>query len=220
MILDSSAKTELQQIIDEIVSNEFPWSKEQIIRTRELVPIEDAELWMRYRNAMDRLLSVQHGINHGEFPSYNLVTENIEDYTLDDPSNPYDILQYSTYLFRNSGVEAWVQAAETLIGLLEIRINSFSYNGDKARANACLKGALRLQSEARIARSTSHKISVSFYKRAAEKAQNGLDLLEVVNPYTRGSFWIGIGILLLALITLFINLWKIYVENLQSNQVP
>ncbi|MCX9011865.1 MAG: hypothetical protein OIN66_12170 [Candidatus Methanoperedens sp.] len=213
MILDPSTKTELQEGINKIISDEFPWSKEQIIRTRELVPIEDAELWMRYRNAMDRLLSVQRGVNSGEFPSRNLVTEDIEDYTLDDPSSPHDILLYSTYLFRNSGVEAWVQATETLIGLLEIRINSFSYNGDKAKANACLKESLKHQSDARMARSSSHKISVALYKRAAEKAQTGLDLLDVVNPYTRGSFWIGIGILLLALITLFINIWKIYYQT-------
>ena len=84
------------------------------------MPIEDAELWMRYRNAMDRLLLVQRGINFGEFPSPNslnedIEAENIEEVGLTDSSNPDDILRYAEYLFRNCGVEAWVQAAETLI---------------------------------------------------------------------------------------------------------
>jgi len=193
--------------INNLIATDFLWCKEQIIRSRELVPIEDAELWMRYRNAMDRLLLVQRGINFGEFPSPNLVTEDIgaeaiEEVGLTDSSNPDDILRYSEYLFRNCGVEAWVQATETLIGLLEIRINSFSYHGDKAKANSYLKEALKLQAEARLARSSSHTVAVSYYKKSTKEAQSGLDLLEKVNPYTRGSFWIGIGILLIAAVSL------------------
>ena len=124
MILDQSKKDELQEGINNLVENEFPWCKEQIIKSREFVPIEDAELWMRYRNAMDRLLSVQRGVIFGEFPSPNLATDGIGS----EDSNPDGILRYSEYLFRNCGVEAWVQATEMLIGLLEIRINSFSYS--------------------------------------------------------------------------------------------
>ncbi len=207
MILDQPIKDKLQEGINNLITTEFPWCKEQIIRSREIVPIEDAELWMRYRNAMDRLLSIQRGINFGEFPSPNLVTEDIEaedirKVGITDPINPNEILQYSAYLFRNCGVEAWVQATEHLIGLLEIRINSFSYHGDKAKANSYLKEALKLQAEARLARSSSHILSVHYYKKSAEKAESGLNLLEKVNPYTRGSFWIGIGILIVAVIAL------------------
>ena len=129
MILDQPAKDKLQEGIDNLIANEFPWCKEQIIKSREFIPIEDADLWMRYRNAMDRLISIQRGINFGEFPSPKLITEDIEaedimEVGLSDPLSPNDILRYSEYLFRNCGVEAWVQATETLIGLLEIRINS------------------------------------------------------------------------------------------------
>lgn len=211
MFLDQSKKDELQKDINNLIANEFPWCKEQIIKSREFVPIEDAELWMRYRNAMDRLLLVQRGINFGEFPSPNLVTEDIvhedsEEAGLTDSSNPDDILRYSEYLFRNCGVEAWVQATETLIGLLEIRINSFSYHGDKAKANSYLKKALKSQAEARLARSSSHTVSVSYYKKSIGKAESGLVLLEKVNPYTRGSFWAAIGILIVAIIALLHNL--------------
>ena len=211
MILDPSKKDELQETIRNIIATDFIWCKEQIIRSRELVLIEDAELWMRYRNAMDRLLLVQRGINFGEFPSQNslnedIEAENIEEVGLTDSSNPDDILRYSEYLFRNCGVEAWVQAAEMLIGLLNIRINSFSYHGDVAKANSYLKEALKSQADARLARSSSHTLAVSYYKKSAKKAQSGLDLLEKVNPYTRGSFWIGIGIFLLAAVTLTVSL--------------
>ena len=103
-------------------------------------------------------------------------------------------------------IEAWVQATETLIGLLEIRINSFSYHGDKAKANLYLKQALKQQAEARLIWSSSHLISVEYYKKAAKKAESGLDILEKVNPYTRGSFWIAIGIFLVAIIALLHNL--------------
>ena len=211
MYLDQSKKDELQEGINNLIATEFPWCKEQLIKSREFVPIEDAELWMRYRNAMDRLLLVQRGINFGEFPSPNLVTEDIksgdrEEAGLTDSSNPDDILRYSEYLFRNCGVEAWVQATETLIGLLEIRINSFSYHGDKAKANSYLKEALKSQAEARLARSSSHTVSVSYYKKSIGKAESGLVLLEKVNPYTRGSFWAAIGILTVAIIALLHNL--------------
>ena len=206
MFLDQSKKDELQKGINNLIATEFPWCKEQIIKSREFVPIEDAELWMRYRNAMDRLLLVQRGINFGEFPSPNLVTEDIKETELTDSSNPDDILRYSEYLFRNCGVEAWVQATETLIGLLEIRINSFSYHGDKAKANSYLKEALKSQAEARLARSSSHTVSVSYYKKSIGKAESGLVLLEKVNPYTRGSFWAAIGILIIAIIALLHNL--------------
>ena len=211
MILDPSKKDELQETIRNIIATDFLWCKEQLIRSRELVLIEDAELWMRYRNAMDRLLLVQRGIIFGEFPSQNslnedIEAENIEEVGLTDSSNPDDILRYSEYLFRNCGVEAWVQAAEMLIGLLNIRINSFSYHGDVAKANSYLKEALKSQADARLARSSSHTLAVSYYKKSAKKAQSGLDLLEKVNPYTRGSFWIGIGIFLLAAVTLTVSL--------------
>ncbi|MEA3325404.1 MAG: hypothetical protein U9Q37_09805 [Euryarchaeota archaeon] len=211
MFLDQSKKDELQKSINNLIATEFPWCKEQIIKSRKFVPIEDAELWMRYRNAMDRLLLVRRGINFGEFPSPNLVTEDIEpedieEAGLTDSSNPDDILRYSEYLFRNCGVEAWVQATETLIGLLEIRINSFSYHGDKAKANSYLKEALKSQAEARLARSSSHTVAVSYYKKSIGKAESGLVLLEKVNPYTRGSFWAAIGILIIAIIALLHNL--------------
>jgi hypothetical protein len=211
MILDPSKKDELQESINNLIATDFIWCKEQIIRSRELVPIEDAELWMRYRNAMDRLLLVQRGINFGEFPSQNslnedIEAENIEVVGLTDSSNPDDILRYSEYLFRNCGVEAWVQAAETLIGLLNIRINSFSYHGDVAKANSYLEKALELQADARLARSSSHMLAVSYYKKSTKEAKSGLDLLEKVNPYTRGSFWIGIGIFLIATISLLIRI--------------
>ena len=211
MILDPSKKDELQETIRNIIATDFLWCKEQLIRSRELVLIEDAELWMRYRNAMDRLLLVQRGIIFGEFPSQNslnedIEAENIEEVGLTDSSNPDDILRYSEYLFRNCGVEAWVQAAEMLIGLLNIRINSFSYHGDVAKANSYLKEALKSQADARLARSSSHTLAVSYYKKSAKKAQSGLDLLEKVNPYARGSFWVGIGIFLLAAVTLTVSL--------------
>lgn len=211
MILDQPAKDKLQEGIDNLIANEFPWCKEQIIKSREFIPIEDADLWMRYRNAMDRLISIQRGINFGEFPSPKLITEDIEaedimEVGLSDPLSPNDILRYSEYLFRNCGVEAWVQATETLIGLLEIRINSFSYHGNKEKSNLFIKEALKLQAEARLARSSSHMLSVSYYKKATEKAESGLALLEKVNPYTRGSFWIAIVILIVAIIALLHNL--------------
>ena len=212
MILDPSKKDELQETISNIIATDFLWCKEQLIRSRELVQIEDAELWMRYRNAMDRLLLVQRGINFGEFPSQNslnedIEAENIDEVGLTDSSNPADdILRYSEYLFRNCGVEAWVQATETLIGLLNIRINSFSYHGNVAKANFYLKEALELQADARLARSSSHMLAVSYYKKSTKEAKSGLDLLEKVNPYTRGSFWIGIGIFLIATISLLIRI--------------
>jgi hypothetical protein len=211
MYLDQSKKDELQEGINNLITTEFPWCKEQLIKSRAFVQIEDAELWMRYRNAMDRLLLVQRGINFGEFPSPNLVTEDIEDEDiketeLTDSSNPDDILRYSEYLFRNCGVEAWVQATETLIGLLNIRINSFKYHGDKAKANSYLNEALKLQAEARLARSSSHTVSVHHYKKSVEKSKSGLFLLEKVNPYTRGSFWAAIGIFTVAIIALLYNI--------------
>jgi len=67
MKLEDSIKEELQNGINELIRIDFPWCKEQIIRTRELVDIEDAELWMRYRNAMDRLLCLQRGIIFRDF---------------------------------------------------------------------------------------------------------------------------------------------------------
>ena len=211
MILDPSKKDELQETISNIIATDFLWCKEQLIRSRELVPIEDAELWMRYRNAMDRLLLIQRGINFGEFPSPNslngdIEAENIEEVGLTDSSNPDDILRYSEYLFRNCGVEAWVQATEMLIGLLNICINSFKYHGDKAKANSYLKEALKSQADARLARSSSHTLAVSYYKKSAKKAESGLDLLEEVNPYARGSFWVGIGIFIIATVTLTVSL--------------
>ena len=211
MNLDQSKKDALQENINEIISTDFIWCKEQLIRSREKVRIEDADLWMRYRNAMDRLLLVQRGINFGEFPSPNLVTEDIEDEDiketeLTDSSNPDDILRYSEYLFRNCGVEAWVQAAEILIGALSMRINSFDHHGDKTEANHYLEKALELQADARLARSSSHTLAVSYYKKSAEKSKSGLDLLEKVNPYTRGSFWITIVMLILAIIALLANI--------------
>ena len=94
MILDQTTKGNLQDGINNLVANEFPWCKEQIIRSREIVPIEDADLWMRYRNAMDRLLSIQRGINFGEFPSPNLAIENIDSEDMSgikitNPLNPH-----------------------------------------------------------------------------------------------------------------------------------
>ena len=211
MILDQSKKDELQERIDDLITTDFLWCKEQIIRSRAFVPIEDADLWMRYRNAMDRLLLVQRAINFGEFPSPNSINEDIEaeiieEIGLVDSSNPNVVLQYSEYLFRNCGVESWVQATETLIGLLNRRINLFSYHGDKSKANTYLKEALDLQAEARLSRSISHTLSVFYYKKSAEKTKSGLDILEKVNPYTRGSFWITIVMLILAIIALLANI--------------
>jgi len=211
MNLDQSKKDALQENINEIISTDFIWCKEQLIRSREKVRIEDADLWMRYRNAMDRLLLVQRGIIFGEFPSpnslnVNIESEKIEELGLTYSSNPDDILQYSEYLFRNCGVEAWVQAAEILIGALSMRINSFDHHGDKTEANHYLEKALELQAEARLSRSSSHTVAVSYYKKSVKEAKSGLNLLEKVNPYTRGSFWVGIGIFLLAAISLIISL--------------
>jgi hypothetical protein len=209
MKLEPAIKEELQQGINELIRVEFPWCKEQIIRTRELVDIEDAEIWMRYRNGMDRLLCLQRGINLSEFPSPDFAVELIDiekigENTIDS-LNPHDILQYSAYLFRNCGVEAWVQATETLIGLLSMRINSFSYDGEKTKANIKLKRALKHQADGRMARSSSHLQSVSSYKKASEKAVEGLVLLNKVNPYTRFNFWIGIILIIIALLTLILN---------------
>ena len=75
MFLDQSKKDELPKGINNLIATEFPWCKEQIIKSREFVPIEDAELWMRYKNVMDRLLLVQRGINFGEFLSPNVTTQ-------------------------------------------------------------------------------------------------------------------------------------------------
>lgn len=206
MKLEGSIKEELQQGINDILRDDFPWCKEQIIRTRELVGIEDAELWMRYRNGMDRLLSLQRGINLGEFPSSDLAFEQIDIRKMDGITinriNPHDTLDYSAYLFRNCGVEAWIQAAETLIGLLSMRINSFSYDGDKKKANTKLKEALKHQADGRMARSSSHMLAVRFYEQASENAVEGLELLNKVNPYTRQSFWIGIFVLIISILIL------------------
>ncbi len=211
MILDQSKKDELQERIDDLIANDFLWCKEQIIRSRAFVPIEDADLWMRYRNAMDRLLLVQRAINFGEFPSLNSINgdmddELIEEIGLVDSLDPNVVLQYSEYLFRNCGVESWVQATETLIGLLNRRINLFSYHGDKSKANTYLKESLDLQAKARLPRSISHMLSVFYYKKSAEKAKSGLDLLEKVNPYTRGSFWIAIVLLIVTIIASLVSL--------------
>ena len=206
MKLEPAIKEELQQGINEIIASEFPWCKEQIIRTRELVEIEDAEIWMRYRNGMDRLLCLQRGINLSEFPSPELAVEPIDSEdtgAIDiDCLNPHDILQYSTYLFRNCGVEAWVQATETLIGVLSMRINSFSYDGNKTEANIKLKRALKYQANGRMARSSSHLLSVDSYKKASKKAVEGILLLNKVNPYTKANFWFGICLIIIAVLTL------------------
>ena len=166
---------------------------------------------MRYRNAMDRLLSIQRGINFGEFPSPDLVNNGLEISEVDgvqvDSLDPRKILQYSTYLFRNCGVEAWVQATETLIGLLDIRINSISYDGEKTKANRLLKESLKLQANGRLARSSSHLYSVDHYKKASEKAVAGLDLLNKVNPYTVSSFWVAIIMLIISFISVFLTIF-------------
>lgn len=209
MKLEPAIKEELQQGINEIIISEFPWCKEQIIRTRERVEIEDAEIWMRYRNGMDRLLCLQRGINFGEFPSPDSAIEPIEKEDTDaidiDVLNPHDILQYSTYLFRNAGVEAWVQATETLIGLLSMRINSFSYDGNKTEAHIKLKRALKYQADGRMLRSSSHLLSVESYKKASKKAYEGMVLLNKINPYTRGNFWFGIIFIIIGFLTLIVG---------------
>ena len=84
----------------------------------------------------------------------------------------------------------------------KIRLFRQSHHGNKEKSNLFIKEALKLQAEARLARSSSHMLSVSYYKKATEKAESGLALLEKVNPYTRGSFWIAIGILIVAIIAL------------------
>ena len=43
MKIEGSIKEELQGGINELIKDDFPWCKEQIIRTRELVDVEDAE---------------------------------------------------------------------------------------------------------------------------------------------------------------------------------
>lgn len=136
MKLEGSIKEELQQRINDIIEDDFLWCKEQIIRTRELVGIEDAEIWMKYRNGMDRLLLLQRDINLGEFPSSDLTFGRIDvdNRIAINSIDPNETLTYSEYLFRNCGVEAWVQATEISIGILSMRINSFSYDGDKAKA--------------------------------------------------------------------------------------
>lgn len=207
MKLEGPIKEELQQRINDVIRDDFPWCKEQIIRTRELIAIEDAEIWMRYRNGMDRLLCLQRGINLGEFPSSDLPFGQMDIKKMDGIAiNPHDTLDYSTYLFRNCGVEAWVQAAETLIGLLSMRINSFSYDGDKTKANIKLREALKQQADGRLARSSSHIQAVDSYKNASEKAVEGLESLYKVNPYTRRSFWAGIILLIISLIILILTL--------------
>jgi hypothetical protein len=39
-----------------------------------------------------------------------------------------------------------------------------------------------------------------------KKAQNGLDLLEKVNPYTRENFWVGLGIFIIAPVSFLIKI--------------
>ena len=208
MKIEGFIKEELQQGVNDLIMVDFPWCKEQIIRTRALIGIEDAEIWMKYRNAIDRLLSIQHGINLGEFPSPKFAFGQIDTEKMDGiVINPHEVLSYSAYLFRNCGVEAWVQTTEALIGLLSMRINSFSYGGDKIKANIKLKEALEQQANGRMSRSDSHLTALFFYKKSSEKAIEGLELLNRVNPYTSGSFFIVI-ILLIIFIFILIQVYQ------------
>jgi len=49
-------------------------------------------------------------------------------------------------------------------------INSFSYAGDKTKANINLKEPLRHRADGRMVRSSSHLISVSKYKKSIRKS--------------------------------------------------
>lgn len=201
MKLDEAYIKKLQPKIAECLED-FASCKKEIIESRELIAqrIEDTSLWMRYRNALDRLATVQLGIVRGEFPPSNnpKIMEGEED-------PPEKILEYSSYLFRNTAVEAWVQATENLLGLLRIRIDSREWFGDKNFALQKLEEAIKIEAEARQLRSPSMKATVFKYRQVADKANDGLKVLTMKKPYTRWSFYV---LILTIVILIVIEAWR------------
>ncbi len=199
MKIDNAYKQKLQPKINECL-NDFAWCKKEIISSRELITqaVEDSNLWMRYRNALDRLATVQLGVYKGEFPP-NGNPDVLE------ADTPEKVLEYSSYLFRNTAVEAWVQAAAIMVGILRIRIDSREWFGDKIRALSKLEEAIKIEADARNTRSVSMEATVSKYKQVVEKANEGIQLLTRADPYTRWSLYI----LILTIIAIVaIELWR------------
>lgn len=199
MKLDEEYIKKLQPKIIEC-HRDFSMCKKEIISSRELITqdIEDSNIWMRYRNALDRLATVQLAIYDGEFPPKS----NLEVLEVDTPEK---VLEYSSYLFRNTAVEAWVQAAALTVGILRMRIDSISWYGDRVLALSYLEEAIKIEADARLTRSISVEGTISKYKQVVERANRGLGLLKQEGPYVRLSLYV---LVLTIIVLIVIEIWR------------
>jgi hypothetical protein len=199
MKLDEEYVKNLQPKITECLKD-FALCKKEIISSRELITqdIEDSNIWMRYRNALDRLATVQLAIQEGEFPPKS-------NFEILEADTPEKVLEYSSYLFRNTAVEAWVQAAALMVGILRMRIDSMAWYGDKVLALSNLEEAINIEAEARLTRSVSVESTISKYKQVVVRANKGLGLLKQEGPYTR---WSLIFLILTIIVIIAIEIWR------------
>lgn len=200
MKLDEEYIIKLQPQIRECL-RDFSICKKEIISSRELITqtIEDSNIWMRYRNALDRLVTVQLSICEGEFPPKT-------NPDVLESDTPEKVLEYSSYLFKNTAVEAWVQAAALMVGILRIRIDSMAWYGDKVLALSKLEEAIKIETEARLARSVSVEATISKYKQVVEQANEGIGLLRQEGPYVRWSLYL---LVLTIIVIIVIEIWRL-----------
>lgn len=143
MAIDRGKRRRINERLKRFYLTDFPFAKRNLIESRQSpgIEIEDPNLWMRHRNALDRVAEVQAMLAAGEIPESS-----------DDPEK---IVEWASYLIRNTAVEAWAQASSFVIGRLSRILEQFDTKGDTSAARDWLYRAQEEDGIARQRRSTA-----------------------------------------------------------------
>lgn len=184
----------LQRRIDGILTSEFPWAKERLLASRRRIhvdiPTEDTNLWLRFRNALDRVATVQSYVILKKVPDPPLnpletSTEIPEGYTLPPDDKPDAILDYARYLFINTAIESWRFTADLAITRLQCLLVEPDYIGDAHRAEAQLDVAKKHEVKGRTFRSSNSKQAIGHFEQATDAAIAGIELFRKTTPNER-----------------------------------
>lgn len=194
MDLSKAQCVRLQRRINGILTSEFPWAKEKLLASRRRIspdiPTEDTNLWLRFRNALDRVATVQSYVILRKVPDPPLnrletPTEIPEDYELPADDDPDAILDYARYLFINTAIEGWRFTADLAITRLQSLLVEPEYTGDAHRGDQKLKAAQRHEGVGRTYRSSNSKQAIAHFEKATEAAIAGIQYFRKTTPDER-----------------------------------
>jgi hypothetical protein len=183
--------SQVQETINRLITDVFPRCKDELTEATTLSGLQDPELWVMYRNAMDRVLTAQRNL---------LINENID---FDET------LKAAEYQFHNLAVESWVKTANFYIGLLELRLDSGEYGGSIDLARMHLRSAMHAKEECRKKRSESYIEALANAKKAAQEAIQGLDKMQKIPRLQTLNIWlffVNVGLAILNTVLVLLHL--------------